>query len=374
MINNRKRLFSISMILPVGLLFFLLFFSQSHRVEGQPECHMPDSGKSQVNCSKEENTEIEKQKGAHVFGIFDTTNLEFLNRSNIEWVTLVAWSNQENCESPLVRHHNGDSLLIQSSDSNWVRRIHAVRSSGFKVFVKPHVWINNPAPGKWRSDIFPTSPENWTLWKNSYRDFIIRYATIAEMANAEMFCVGTEFSRLSIEKPNFWKELILEVRSIYSGKITYAANWYNEYRKISFWEELDYIGIQAYFPLTKSEYPEVDQIAKGWNKFLPSMEAIHKKYDRKILFTEIGYKSTADSAIDPWSWMEHPGNGEKPFSIETQANCYTAFFETIWPKDWFAGAHIWQLRTDFKKRPGRQNKNFTPQGKPAEQIIAKGFE
>lgn len=189
-----------------------------------------------------------------------------------------------------------------------------------------------------------------------------------------MYCIGVEFSRLSTEKPEFWKELIRDVRSVYSGKITYSANWYDEFEKVEFWQELDYIGIQAYFPLASTNYPSVEELQNGWEQYLPEIESTHKKYNRKILFTEMGYRSTADGAIKPWEWMEYPANSDKIFSGETQANCYEAFFNTVWHKEWFAGVHIWQMRSDYVIKDLHDNIDFTPQGKPAELIIAHGFE
>lgn len=333
-----------------------------------------------MNSAKEDGQEIEliepedKQRGAHVFGIRDTTNFQSLIQTNVEWITLVSWAYQDDYDSRTVIHHDGDSSHIMHHDSSWLHRIKLVRAAGFKVFVKPHLWIDSPSEGKWRSDIFPTSEENWELWKASYRSFILRYAKIAEQGNAEMFCIGAEFSRLSVEKPGFWKSLIQEVRGIYSGRVTYAANWYEEFEQVTFWEELDFIGIQAYFPLVKNEFPSVEQISKGWNKHLPAIESIHKKYKRNILFTEIGYKSTANSAIKPWEWIENSSIQDNLYSAETQANCYEAFFNTIWEKEWFAGVHIWSLNSGRRRQNGRDNLDFTPQGKPAESIIAKGFE
>lgn len=370
--NNHPSTFSI--ILSIGLIFFILISSQWRGINENFDFRWDAAKEKQTTRLHDLGVADKKQRGAHVFGIRDTTNFYLLIRNNIEWVTLVSWGFQDDYDSPIMNHHNGDSLLIQQSDSNWVRRIELVRAAGFKVFVKPHIWVDNPSEGKWRSDIFPTHDEDWEIWKNGYQDFIFRYAKIAEQAHAEMFCIGTELSRLSVEKPDYWKNLIQAVRSIYSGKITYAANWYNEYEKITFWDELDYIGIQAYFPLVKNTYPSVEQISEGWNKHIPAIESIHKKYNRKILFTEMGYKSTSDSAIEPWKWMEHASNLNMTFSTETQANCYMAFFNTIWKKEWFEGVHIWQWRSDYKGNDGNNNMDFTPQGKPAETIIAKGFK
>lgn len=316
----------------------------------------------------------DKHKGAHVFGIKDHTDFGALAQQNLEWITLVSWGFQDDYDSPLVSHHDGDSLNILQHDSMWLCKIELVREAGFKVFFKPHLWVISPSNGKWRSDIYPSNEENWELWKSSYRNFILRYAKIAEQANAEMYCIGAEFSRLAVEKPEFWKKLIQEVRRTYSGKITYAANWYNEFEKIDFWNKLDFIGIQAYFPLVTTNNPSVKEISKGWNKYLPVLESTHKKYNRKVLFTEMGYKSTANGAKVPWEWLENASTADNPFSAETQANSYSAFFNTVWNKEWFAGVHIWQMRSDYVKDHEKDNLDFTPQGKPAENIIAKGFE
>ena len=327
-----------------------------------------------VDESQKDLIEVDgKHRGAHIFGHIDSTNLKPFIQNNFDWVTLVAWGHQEEFDSPEVNYHRGDSLRMLRRDSAWIKQIEIAHAAGLKVFVKPHIWIFAPSTGKWRSDIFPIDEESWELWKTSYRKFIFHYARIAERANAEMFCIGTEFTRLTIEKPLFWKKLIKDVRKIYSGKITYAANWYKEYEAITFWDDLDYIGIQAYFPLVKNEHPSAEQIAKGWNKHLRAIESVQKQYNRKVLFTEMGYKSTSDNGIRPWEWLDYSSTGLHTLSYETQANCYKAFFDSVWGKEWFAGVHIWQLRSDFEKNDGYSNLDFTPQGKLAEEVIRVGF-
>ena len=320
----------------------------------------------------------EKQKGVHFFGRVDSnSNFRVLVRNNVEWVTLVPWGFQNDYDSPTVTHTNSEGERRAEYNAHWRKQIEMARARGFKVFFKPHIWIMSPSDGKWRSHIFPPDDESWEQWKSTYRDFILRYAKVAEQGKAELFCIGVEFSRLAVEKPDFWRELTQEVRDIFSGKITYAANWYQEYEQVTFWDELDYIGIQAYQPLAKNDHPTVEQISKGWSQYLPTMEAVYKKWNRKILFTEMGYKSTAGSAIKPWEWIEDStANQDYIPSSETQANCYEAFFNTIWKKEWFAGVHIWSFRSDYVdgNDDGYQNMDFTPLGKPAEKIIAKGFE
>ena len=77
----------------------------------------------------------------------------------------------------------------------------------------------------------------------------------------------------------------------------------------------------------------------------------------------------------PWEWVDYYNNGASfEQSDETQANAYQSVFETIWDEPWFAGIHLWQWRGDGRNRRSRTHLDFTPQNKPAEQIIAEGFQ
>ncbi len=319
--------------------------------------------------------ELEKQRGMHVFGLRRAMDFTFLEEYNLDWITLVPWGYQPDYNSPTVNHTRGGISETERRDSLWVSNISQLKEEGYKVFFKPHIWLHEPSKNKWRSEIFPDNDEDWQTWSSTYREFIIRYAKVAERAGAEMFCVGMELTRLSIEKPEYWRSLIEDVRKVYSGKLTYAANWYKEYDRVAFWDDLDYIGVQAYFPLTKKDSPSVDDVSKGWKKYIPEMESIAHQYKKPLLFTEIGYKSMVGTAEKPWVWVEKTDRNASSYAPELQAYCYEAFFKMLWHKDWFAGAHIWQLRGDYGKQ--RQYKegdlDFTPHKKPAKEVIARWY-
>lgn len=330
---------------------------------------------SQVQLSQNEVdfTHVEKQKGVHVFGRIDSLSLVELSNNHMEWITLVPFGGQEDIDSPDINFRRGRSEEeVERRNQRWINQMKMIKEAGFKVFLKPHIWIYRPSDGKWRSDLY-TENEAWNEWKESYRNFILHYAEMAEICEVEMFCVGTELTRLSLEKPQFWEELIKDVRAIYKGKLTYAANWYEEYESIGFWDQLDFIGIQAYFPLTKNKNPDLTELKKSWQKKLPDLAQLSQKRDRPILFTEIGYKSTEDAAISPWEWIDYSGDVTVNESTLTQANAYQAVFETVWQEPWFAGMHLWQWRSDHRDRRGKNHLDFTPQGKPAQEVIAKAY-
>ena len=314
----------------------------------------------------------DRHRGAHVFGINDTTSLAPIADLNLEWLTLVPWAFLQDYQDSTLNHTNSNNKWTRSYNAFWIRRIRHLRKSGYRVFVKPHVWVDTTINGNWRSAIFPETETAWEQWSSDYRDFILRYARLAESAGAEMFCVGLELTRLAVERPEYWRRLIAEVREIYSGKITYGANWSSEYKEIEFWDDLDFIGIQAYFPISDKENPTTQELAAGWQEYLEEIKELSEHYDRKVLFTEVGYKSSANGAIRPWEWAEHPESEGNVYSPQLQQNAYEAFFQEVWDQPWMAGAYIWQLRIDWEQSKF-YDLDFTPQGKPALQVLKQGY-
>ncbi|MEM7162431.1 MAG: hypothetical protein AAF487_08295 [Bacteroidota bacterium] len=313
----------------------------------------------------------EKQKGAHIFGHDDTLNVAFCAKNNFDWITLTDWAYQKTIHSGSIVNYSADSSRIEESNAAWLARVNWMQSEGFDIFIKPHLWIYKTENNQWRSEIFPKDEEAWQIWKEDYRKYILRYAKIAEESGAEMFCIGTELTRLTLEKPDYWKKLIEEVRDIYSGKLTYAANWYREFEEITFWDQLDYIGVQAYFPLADKNNPSIEDLENAWEQYTPTLGHLSDSLNKKVIFTELGYRSVSHTASMPWEWVEERED-DSVFSDEAQANCYQAFFTQVWPQDWFAGVHIWQVKQMHLNKG--ENLDFYLDGKKAEQIVSKAFE
>jgi len=183
-------------------------------------CHYPvgDSSDHSVSVSIEE-----KQRGVHVFGRMDSTTYNDLSNIHADWITLVPYAGQNGHDSPEISYFRSDDPdHIKERNDRWIRQIRATHEAGFKVFLKPHIWISNAADGKWRSDIYYDNEDEWNTWKENYRSFILHYAKMAEQADVEMFCIGVELTRLSKGKPEFWRTLI---RDILLGSKIIRARW-----------------------------------------------------------------------------------------------------------------------------------------------------
>ncbi len=240
-----------------------------------------------------------------------------------------------------------------------------LQSNGIKVMVKPQIWVSR---GEFTGDIFMEDEESWRIFEKTYEAFILTYAKLAEEVNAEVYCIGTELEEFVKNRPQFWDKLILKVKAIYSGKLTYAANW-DEYSRTPFWEKLDYIGVDAYFPLSESKSPIKEEMKLGWQKWKKHLKTLSEEKKKPILFTEFGYRSMDYTAKKPWL----VDRGEMEVNLKAQAIATEAVFEEFWNENWFAGGFIWKWFIHHEKSGGTGDNRFTPQNKPAEDVIRKYY-
>lgn len=239
------------------------------------------------------------------------------------------------------------------------KTIELCREANLKIMLKPQVWMMSAYTG----DFTCSKEEDWVKFERSYRDFILSFLAVAVEAKVEMFCVGTEWREFISARADFWDDLIQEVKTRYTGELTYAANW-DDFKAVPFWNALDYVGVNGYFPISYSSNPQLSELKMGWEVHKKTLEAFSKKQDKPILFTEIGYRSMVGSTIKPW---EH--NTRNKFSAEIQNNAYKALFEVLWDEPWFKGIFIWKWFHNHKQQGGNKDVDFTPQNKLAAKTI-----
>jgi len=287
--------------------------------------------------------------------------LEMLADMGVDHIQIIVTGYQDKHNSIEIK-----STKLTPSDPSVIEAIINAQGMGLKVMLKPQVDIINNEKGKyWRGNIGSADDTGWKRWFEEYERFIVHYAEIAQKYGVEIFCVGTELS-LTARKDDSWRQIISSVRKIYSGELIYAANWDN-YRNIEFWEDLDYAGIDAYFPLTKKSDPTAEEIKKGWRKWTEEIDAWHSAVNIPVIFTEIGYPSSAHAASKPWK------NGSGNPDVDIQTKCYKAFFEAVWGKSWLSGVYWWNFNPSIYGG-GMYNRYFTPLNKPAAKILEKAYK
>ena len=289
--------------------------------------------------------------------------MEPVKQVNANWVTLMPFAFGRS-ESP--------ELGFNYSRQWWGERTEGVSATikhaqqlGLKVLIKPHVWLRGAG---WPGEFTLNTEEEWQQWEENYRKYIISYARLSDSLDVEIFSMGTEYRKAVVERPDFWLDLIKEVRSIYDGKLTYAANWDN-YQNVGFWSELDYIGIDSYFDLSRQKEPAVAHLKEQWEPVKKKLQAFSENKNKPILFTEFGYQSVDYTADGHWKYER----GERSLNMQAQANAYQAVFETFWDEERFAGGFLWKWFDQHERRGGPTNDRYTPQNKPAEQTIREWY-
>ena len=238
--------------------------------------------------------------------------------------------------------------------------VRMARVQGLKTMLKPHVWMQ----GGSHLDLEFTTEADWQTFEHDYSQYVLYFAKVADSLNVDLYCITTELDRFAMARPAFWSSLIGQVRQIYRGKLTYAANW-DRYEEIPFWSQLDYIGVDAYFPLSNAREPSVRDMARGWKPHLKPLEKLSTQYQKPILFTEFGYRSCDHTARRPWESETDCVPNET-----AQTNAYAALTEAVWPQPWFAGGFAWKwfMETDVRHR---ERDRYSPQGKAAEKVLTK---
>ncbi|MDT7833025.1 hypothetical protein RQM59_11575 [Flavobacteriaceae bacterium S356] len=345
--------FTIRFLLPTLLIVFSFTYIISKNNQEDYTYAWNYAAENTSEKSKKSFLVDEKIRGMSVYQIGRNRNVNIseLIKTNIEWVAVIPYFYQkdENTKNINTPKEVG---IWSKRDSSFIRDIKKLHQKELYVMIKPHLWMSSG----WRSNIHFKNSEDWDSWFSDYRKIMMHYAYMAEETNTELLCIGTELRNALQEQPNQWLQLLKEIRAIYTGKITYAANWDDSLDFPAFWTALDYIGIQAYFPLTKNKNPNLQDIKKGWNPHIEKLKTLSEKYSKPILFTEVGYRDDLSATIKPWEWESSFKRLYKKKSDRTQQLAYEALFEELWDKPWFAGVFPWEwTSSDFPiyKKPAQ---------------------
>jgi len=298
----------------------------------------------------------------------DKNHVKAINRVHADWASLMPYGFIKKGEATFRFSKGAD---VSEHGHQWwgeqpngiIKCIELAHEEGKKVMLKPHMWYGR---GMYTGDFKLNSEKEWKEFERTFGAYILQYAKIAKEHQVELFCIATEMKTMVAERPDFWFKLIKEIRTLYKGQLTYAENW-DCFDDVPFWAELDYVGIDGYFPLSKERSPELADLKKGWAKHLKKMNQVSSKNQKAILFTEYGFRSCDYSTEKPWQ-IDY----SLPDNEGLQARAYQSLFEEVWKQPWFAGGFVWKW-FPFKEPEKESRDKFCPQHKEAEEILTQFY-
>jgi len=241
---------------------------------------------------------------------------------------------------------------------------------GLKVLLIPHIY---PWDWSWRGQLRPAggSDEGWDRWFASYEDYLMGWADVAAVERVEMLSVGVEFKTASWRFRDRFALIAEKVRDRYDGLLVYSANW-DEVEEVGFWDRVDVIGLNAFYPLSALEDPDPEDMMRTASDFADTLGYLARVYGKPVVFTEVGFKSLTASYREPWIWPEDIAEARSDDAM--QALLFDVTFATYWPRSWFGGLFVWKFLADPADDTQEPDFGFSPRLKPAQDVIESWFE
>ena len=291
-------------------------------------------------------------------------SLQKLAAMNVNAVSITPFGYLRDPNQPdFLRRSEG---VNSENDESLLASMHWAQELGMHAMLKPHILMAGPRWG-WPGDVVMNSPEDWKKFFEHYERWMRHYALLAEMYGFDSLCLGVELVQTTRNHEAEWREVIGKMRGLYSGPIVYASNWGEEFERLSFWNELDAIAFNCYYPLSERESASDAELLEGAKTIVAKIESIAQKYRKPVLITEIGFASRAQTWQQP-----HSDDRRAPAYMADQARCYEAMLKALWGKPWFAGIYWWKWPTDLSDG-GPNDNQFTPNNKPGAEVIANWF-
>lgn len=319
----------------------------------------------QLSCSGQSNKKIN--------GVSFVASREEVAQGQVEQVIHIHANSAAVMPFGFIRDAENPEIIF-NTDRQWFgetkegakQYIDILHQNNITVMLKPQLWISR---GVFTGTLKMANERDWKQLEASYRDFLLTFAHLAADTNVDLLCIGTELEQFVQNRPEYWRNLITQIKKIYKGKLTYAANW-DEFDRVPFWNRLDYVGVDAYFPLSASKTPSVEELVTGWTPWKLKMEQVSTQTKKPILFTEYGYRSMDYTAKKPWLVDR---SQEKP-NMVSQVNAKKAIFSEFWGEPWFAGGFVWKWFVNHDTAGGENDNRFTPQNKPSLKIISENYQ
>lgn len=263
----------------------------------------------------------------------------------INWTCLTVVNYQETYHSTRIYADH----LRTPSDYDIEQFISNAHSRNIKVCLKPMIHSEDNV---WRAHIgFPDLNMDdlnayWQSWFESYKNFILRYAELAQRCGVEMLCIGCEM--LGTEHRRYdWEYIIKEVRRVYHGAVVYNTN--HDHEDAQEWFDcLDYIGTSAYFPVGRPDSSYATML-KNWQEVRYRLDAIAQSSGKRFIFMEVGCRSVKGASQHPWDFTQ-----ELKYSECEQEDFYRSCMNIFYDDPYFAGVFWWDWPTNLPKKKDKE--------------------
>lgn len=298
----------------------------------------------------------------------------------VEWIALAfAW--QQDYSNSTFIYPTNDTCNASTIETF----IHfAKHDLHLKIMLKPEIQI---ADGSSWVNLYPS---NLSQWFESYSNMLLFYANLSQTLEIDAISIGLELYALTTSDATipYFTQVIDSIRDVYTyGKLTYSSLYSKEYKLVPWWNKLDWIGIDAYFPLYNTisithDSLTVESMIKSWNHWLNVINEWKLSNNDTIgnmslVFTEIGYPSYREASLAPW-YGPSDCSGVFAENDTVQEMCYQALFSVLSQSNASVdGVFMFWLDNEGTSDYYPDGRHWpcwwTPRGKPAWKTLSQAF-
>jgi hypothetical protein len=249
------------------------------------------------------------------------------------------------------------------SDAELAWLIQSAHARGFSVLLRPLIDDASTGydyHGGWRGVIRPTSIRAWFA---SYDRVLLHYAAFAQANGVQSLDIGSELNSMQ-GYVSEWFSLLARVRVLYAGALAYSADWGSP--PVNFGSGLDFLGIDAYYNVSSTLSPSIDQIVAGWHGY-GLTDILHRGAlaGKPVVITEVGVWPADGVFKNPYAGSSYPYN---PLAL---LDYYTATCSALKPA--VAGIYWWEVGLTHLPLPPSSSR-WDPLSVPgADQAIASCY-
>lgn len=274
---------------------------------------------------------------------------------------------------PYARHPTADEPIPigffrsprKETDGGVIHTALQAKTRGMSVLIKPQL------EGPWPGFIKMSSTEDWDAFFREYERFVVHYAMLAELVQADVLSIGVELVEATNGQDERWRQIANRTREVFGGDLVYAANWGGEFERVAFWDALDYVGIDSYYPLSESDAPTDEELRAGAAAIIERVHGVQQTYGKPVLFTEIGYSGSQMPWKEPWA-----DGGRVAGDPSAQARAFeamTAAMQNGREAGWIAGTYWWKWSTSLASGGGPADASHRFHDKAAERVLAAWY-
>ncbi len=278
-------------------------------------------------------------------------SLHKIKDNGADTVALIAFMQQDKPASSRIQPSNA------VTDDQLTQAIADAHDIGLRVILKPQILV----PGSWAGEVNPGTDAGWRQWFEHYQKLLLRYAQIAQRYKVEKLVVGTELRHAAIQ-PQF-RQLIIEIRKIYYGELSYAAHGTAGFKQFPYWDLLDSTSLTLY-PSLGNDW-SIEHVTRVITDKIAEIKQLSEAIDKPFWVAEVGISSRQGSYSHPWLVADRLQGVP---DANMQAKVLSLWLKNL-QHSWIHGVLIWSWFSDVEQG-GPADTGFTIQNKSAEAVVS----